>query len=138
MILHEVIHAFKFKKKKSLIMKIDFEKAYDKVRWEFLAEVLKSKFFPDKWTNMVMSTVENGKVCVNINGKRSKLFKTFRRIGRPLSPSLSIRYMMLSVCFWMLGFLKGITGVLLDVLPRSLCHIQYAYDTVIMIDGSEK
>jgi hypothetical protein len=83
-------------------LKIDFEKAYDKVRWDFLAEVLKLKKFPDRWTNMVMRTMENGKVCVNINGERSKYFKTFRGL-RQGDPTLcfSIWWLMPLVCFWM-------------------------------------
>jgi len=50
-VLHEVIHELKKTKKKGLILKIDFEKAYDKVRWDFLEEVLQGKGFPDKWVN---------------------------------------------------------------------------------------
>jgi hypothetical protein len=34
-ILHEVIHELSHKKKKCLILKINFEKAYDRVRWDF-------------------------------------------------------------------------------------------------------
>ena len=37
------------------------------------------------------------------------------------------------------GIAKGhISGVLNDVLPGGISHIQYADDTVIMIDGSKK
>nr|GEW97683.1 RNA-directed DNA polymerase, eukaryota [Tanacetum cinerariifolium] len=39
-ILNEVMHWCKVKKKQSLIFKVDFEKAYDSVRWDFLDEVL--------------------------------------------------------------------------------------------------
>lgn len=35
-ILHEVLHELKRSKSKGLILKIDFEKAYDRVRWSFL------------------------------------------------------------------------------------------------------
>jgi hypothetical protein len=34
-----------------MIFKIDFEKAYDRVRWDFLEEVLHGKGFPKKWVN---------------------------------------------------------------------------------------
>ncbi|GJX92711.1 RNA-directed DNA polymerase, eukaryota, reverse transcriptase zinc-binding domain protein [Tanacetum coccineum] len=42
-ILNEVIQWCKSKKKQSLIFKVDFEKAYDSVRWDFLDDVLKNK-----------------------------------------------------------------------------------------------
>jgi hypothetical protein len=35
-ILHETIHELHSKKLNALILKIDFEKAYDKVKWSFL------------------------------------------------------------------------------------------------------
>lgn len=35
-ILHETLHELKRKKKKGIILKIDFEKAYDKVNWSFM------------------------------------------------------------------------------------------------------
>nr|GFA75764.1 RNA-directed DNA polymerase, eukaryota [Tanacetum cinerariifolium] len=40
-ILNEVLHWCSKKKQKSLIFKVDFEKAYDSVRWDFLDDVLK-------------------------------------------------------------------------------------------------
>jgi hypothetical protein len=35
-ILHETIHQLHTKKANGVIFKIDFEKAYDKVKWSFL------------------------------------------------------------------------------------------------------
>lgn len=93
MILHEVIHELRSSKKKGLILKIDFEKAYNKVRWDFLEEVMKVKGFPKEWINWVMSTVEGGEVCININGQRSPYFRTFKGLRQgdpfPLSSSTS-------------------------------------------------
>jgi hypothetical protein len=42
-ILHEVIHELKRSKKKGVLFKIDFEKAYDKVKWDFVQEVIEKK-----------------------------------------------------------------------------------------------
>ena len=60
-ILHEVIHELKTSKKKGLIMKIDFEKAYDNVRWNFLEEVMVGKGLPVAWIGWIMQTVQGGK-----------------------------------------------------------------------------
>jgi hypothetical protein len=59
-ILHEVIHELKRTENREVIFKIDFEKAYDKVRWEFVQELMEKKGFPQKWTQQVMSTVQGG------------------------------------------------------------------------------
>nr|GEU38546.1 RNA-directed DNA polymerase, eukaryota [Tanacetum cinerariifolium] len=48
-ILNEVLQWCKLKKKQSLIFKVDFEKAYDLVRWDFLDDVLKKFSFGNKW-----------------------------------------------------------------------------------------
>lgn len=56
-VLHEVLHEFHKTKSRSLVLKIDFEKAYDRVRWDFLENAMKGKGFPSKWINWVMGTV---------------------------------------------------------------------------------
>ena len=73
-----------------MIIKIDFEKAYDRVSWVFLEKVLIGRGFRQKWINWVTQIVKGGQVCVNFNGERSPYFRTFRglRQGDPLSPLL--------------------------------------------------
>jgi len=87
-VLHEVLHELRTAKKTGLILKIDFEKAYDRVRWSFLQEVMEGKGFPQQWISWVMDTVKGGKVCINVNGERSPYFRTFRGL-RQGTPSLS-------------------------------------------------
>jgi hypothetical protein len=48
-ILHETIHELHTKKSNVVIFKIDFEKAYDKVKWSFLQQTLRMKGFSPKW-----------------------------------------------------------------------------------------
>jgi hypothetical protein len=74
-----------------VIFKIDFEKAYDIIKWSFVEEVLIKKGFSEKLRKWVMSTVRGGgRVCINKNGKNGPYFKTHRglRQGDPLSPLL--------------------------------------------------
>ena len=56
LILLEVLHELRTKGKRGLILKIEFEKAYDKVSWSFLEEVMKVKGLPDTWINWVMQS----------------------------------------------------------------------------------
>lgn len=49
MILHEILHEIKRRKQMGVVLKLDFEKAYDKDNWSFLFECLAAKGFCDKW-----------------------------------------------------------------------------------------
>jgi hypothetical protein len=40
---HEILHELRVSKTKGVILKLDFEKAYDKVHYNFLMEVLRQK-----------------------------------------------------------------------------------------------
>ena len=42
-ILHETLHELHRKNKSAVIFKIDFEKAYDKVKWSFVQQTLRMK-----------------------------------------------------------------------------------------------
>lgn len=56
-VLHEVLHELRKSKSRGLILKIDFEKAYDRVRGSFLEHVIVGKGFPTEWISWVMDTV---------------------------------------------------------------------------------
>jgi hypothetical protein len=44
-VLHETLHELRRKKQKGIILKLDFEKAYDKVNWVFFAAGVKNERF---------------------------------------------------------------------------------------------
>ena len=51
--LHETVHKLHRKNMNGVIFKIDFEKAYDKVKWPFLFQVLKMKGFSPEWRALI-------------------------------------------------------------------------------------
>jgi hypothetical protein len=55
--LHETIHEMHRKKLNGVILKIDFEKAYDKVKWSFLQQTLRMKGFSDEWRALINNFV---------------------------------------------------------------------------------
>jgi hypothetical protein len=69
-ILHEVIHELGRIGKQGMIFKIDFEKGYDKVKWEFLQEVMERKGYPPNWIKRAMCTVQRrgGGVLADVHG----------------------------------------------------------------------
>ena len=48
-ILHETIHELHRKNLNGVVLKIDFEKAYDKVKWSFLQQALRMTRFSPQW-----------------------------------------------------------------------------------------
>jgi hypothetical protein len=68
-VLHEVLHELRISKEKGLILKLDFEKAYDRVRWSFLEQVMRGRGFPEAWISWVMKTVEGVKCVLMSMGK---------------------------------------------------------------------
>jgi hypothetical protein len=48
--LHEIVHEAKTKKLGCILLKLDFEKAYNRVNWDFLFEVLRCKGFDPEWS----------------------------------------------------------------------------------------
>jgi hypothetical protein len=60
-ILHETIHELHRKKIDWVLLKLDFEKAYDKVKWSFLQQSLHIKGFDPKWCKWIKNLYRKGK-----------------------------------------------------------------------------
>ena len=59
-VLHETLHEIHTKKLDGVIFKVDFEKAYDKVKWTFLQQALRMKGFDEAWRRQVQSFTQRG------------------------------------------------------------------------------
>jgi hypothetical protein len=136
--LHEIVHELHTKKMEGVMFKIDFEKAYDSVSWEFVEEVMIRKGFDKKLRNWIMSSIRGGLVCININGQNGPYFKTHK--GLRQGDSLS--HLLFNLAVDALDHIltkardKGlIKGFVQHLIPGGIAHLQYADDTFIMVSS---
>ena len=114
---------------------VDFEKAFDSISWKFMFKTLNFfNFGPDliKWISVLYN---KAKLCVIQNGVFSQFFEIGRgcRQGDPVSPYL------FNLCVEILGHMIRQNKNIKDFLNKEkVCLIQYADDTVLFLDGSEK
>ncbi|GKA54163.1 RNA-directed DNA polymerase, eukaryota, partial [Tanacetum coccineum] len=113
-ILNELIQWCKKRKMQNLVSKIDFEKAYDSVRWDFVGEILQKFGFGKKWCKWIQSCPHSSRGSVLVNGSPTQEFQFHKGLkqGDPLSPFLFIMVMeSLHISFQRVvdaGLFKGI------------------------------
>ena len=56
-------------KKGFIAVKLDMSKAYDKVEWQFLEEVMRRMGFEARWINLIMMCVKSVQYAFIVNGK---------------------------------------------------------------------
>ncbi|GJT55584.1 RNA-directed DNA polymerase, eukaryota [Tanacetum coccineum] len=74
-ILNELIHWWKAKKKRSMIFKVDFKKAFDSVRWDFLNDILKNFGFGLRWRDWIQSCLKSLRGSILVNGSPTSEFQ---------------------------------------------------------------
>ncbi|GJU10293.1 RNA-directed DNA polymerase, eukaryota [Tanacetum coccineum] len=133
-ILNELLHWCKKKKKQTIFFKVDFEKAYDSVRWDYLDDVLKNFGFGDRWRGWIQGCLRSSRGSIIVNGSPTNEFQFHRGLkqGDPLSAFLFILVMeSLHISVQRVvdaGMFKGISlGSFLY-----LSHVFYADDAVFM------
>jgi hypothetical protein len=135
--LHEILHETKRKNKDGVILKLDFEKAYDKISWSFLFDSMKQRGFCDTWCNWIHQVVCSGTLSVKINDTMGGYFKSKKgvRQGDPLSPLL---FNLAADCLAKMVHLAQennlIKGLIPDIIPRGVAILQYADDTILCMD----
>jgi hypothetical protein len=121
-----------------LILKLNLQKAYDFVNWDFLRLILIQGGFGVSVTNWIMSCVNLAPFVVLVNGKATNFFKSGRglRQGCPLSPLLFI-LVMESLSFLIKSRQRdgSLTGIEVSRLTKIL-HLLFVDDILILTRAS--
>nr|AAL77136.1 Putative non-LTR retroelement reverse transcriptase [Oryza sativa Japonica Group]AAP52241.1 retrotransposon protein, putative, unclassified [Oryza sativa Japonica Group] len=138
LILHETLHELHRKDKSGVIFKIDFEKAYDKVKWPFVQQkTLRMKGFSPRWCEWIASFIQGDDVGIKVNDQIGNCFQTYKgfRQGDPLSPILfNIVADMLTLLIKMAKEVGLLNGIIPHLVDDGLSILQYAYDTIIFLE----
>ena len=75
-----------------MAIKIDLEKAYDRLEWSFVYKILHAFHFPQNIIKPIMSYVSSTSISILVNGGKLDSFAPSHGIrqGDPLSPYLFI------------------------------------------------
>ncbi|GJX14049.1 RNA-directed DNA polymerase, eukaryota [Tanacetum coccineum] len=85
----------KQKKLKAMFFKVDFEKAFDSIRWDYLDDVLRIFGSGNKWRGWISGCLKSARGSVLVNGSPTSEFQFHKGLkhGDPLSPFLFILVM---------------------------------------------
>ncbi|XP_022041786.1 uncharacterized mitochondrial protein AtMg01250-like [Helianthus annuus] len=131
----------KKRNRKAFLLKIDFEKAYDNVNWNFLISIMEQMGFPSTWCNWIKGILISSRAAVLVNGSPTFEFKIEKglRQGDPLSPFLFL--IVMEALSWMLKKAKAIgelKGINFTDDEADITHLFYADDALILGEWSRE
>jgi len=139
LVANEVVEDLRRRGRSGLCLKVDFEKAYDSVRWEFLYDMLYKMSFHSKWVMWMRGCMESATVSVLVNGSPTEEFKPSKglRQGDSLAP-----FLFIVVAEGLAGLVRQankanlLSGVKFGRGEGELSILQFADDTLFLCEAS--
>ncbi|PKA48832.1 Putative ribonuclease H protein [Apostasia shenzhenica] len=141
LLAQELFHSLnKGKRGGNIALKLDMEKAYDRMEWSFVMQMLTKFGFSPIFRNIISNFISNSWFSLLINGKQTGFFKSSRGLkqGDPLSPILFI----LASEFLSRGLNALMTNnpaiSYYSHCATNIFHLAYADDCIIFCNGAKK
>ena len=143
LIANEIVDSTLRRKKCGLVCKLDIEKAYDSISWEFLYQAMGKMGFGSRWLSWIKWCISTASFSVLINRSPAGFFPSSRGLGQsdPLSPYLFVIGMEALSCLINRvvegNYLFG--GRIADGRGEDLTisHILYADDTLLFCEADK-
>ena len=130
-----MIHSLKQTKLLGMLIKVDLVKAYDKVSWRFLKEVLQAFGFQHDWVRWIGNLVSLAFFSILVNGAPSSTFQASRGL-RQRDPLSLFLFILLAEGLGRSLKAKRIVGTLKGLSPhggmQAQTHQQFIDDTMLM------
>ncbi|KAL9664246.1 hypothetical protein QQ045_019645 [Rhodiola kirilowii] len=144
LLAHKVMHYIKSRRNHRtgyFSMKTDMSKAYDRMEWSFLKQMLTKLGFPEKWIKFIMECVSSVKYKIKLNDMIIELPSPERglRQGDPLSPYLFLlcsEWLSMKIAYEVAG--GGIKGVKVCQGTPIISHLFFAADSVFFLRATDQ
>uniref|UniRef100_A0A2N9IUI4 Reverse transcriptase domain-containing protein n=1 Tax=Fagus sylvatica TaxID=28930 RepID=A0A2N9IUI4_FAGSY len=125
-----------------VLCKLDLEKAYDHVNWEFLLYLLRRCGFSEKWRRWIYFCISSVRFSILVNGSPCGFFPSTRglRQGDPLSLMLFVIVMealsrLIDKAIGA-GMISGFSVSRDNHAPSLISHLLFADDTLIFCEAT--
>nr|GEV22250.1 RNA-directed DNA polymerase, eukaryota, reverse transcriptase zinc-binding domain protein [Tanacetum cinerariifolium] len=139
LVLNEYMAWYRKRIKDLMVFKVDFKKAFDSLRWDFLDVIMEKLGFGFKWRMWISGCLKNSRASILINGSPTPEFDMFNglRQGDPMSPFLFILAMKglhaLASKAVSMGLFKGASIGLGNI---NVSHLLYVDDAIFVGEWS--
>lgn len=123
----------------AMAIKLDISKAYDRVEWRFINNIMQKMGFCDKWHSWIYECISSVNYLVLINGVVTESFMPSRglRKGYPLSPYLFLLCIegfnvMLHKCV----HVGTLHAQRISRNSHAIAHLLFVDDSLIFLDAS--
>jgi hypothetical protein len=124
-----------------VILKLDFEKGFDKIEHEVIINVMEHKGFPEKWISWIRAILPSGTSSVLLNGYQARSFITEGGLDRGIlcPPFLFVMAADLLQSIVNKAKDRGLLSLPIEVgYTSDFPVIQYTDDTLMIMEASSK